>query len=78
MAASKKLATWVWALIVALVLALVIGVVWVLVAGVAMATGNDEIDTWAEGLGQLGIVGEGMDAAMRFWAFLRGKVGGES
>ncbi len=74
-AKTRKLSGWIIALIVVAILALVAAVVWVLCAAQAMVD-DGEIDTWAEGLGQLGIVGAGMDAALSFWDFLKRKTGG--
>lgn len=72
---ARKLSGWVIALIVVGVLALIAAVAWAVSSTVALAD-DTKIDTWAEGLGQLGVVGEGLDAASKFWEFIRGKLGG--
>lgn len=51
-------------LIAVLVLTALLVIAWAM--GRKMATDTDKIDTWAEGLGTLGTVGEGIDALIAF------------
>ena len=73
---GKRRSWFPWVIVGLLMLALVLIVAWAW--GKKIADQDQVIDTWAEGLGLLGTVGEGMDALGQFWTWVKGLFGSGS
>ncbi len=74
---KERIPLWVWIVFPLIAILIMLCVAWVVAKGAAEEE-SDELGTWEEGLGQLGTVGAGIDAAQEFGRFIQSIFGGQA